>query len=107
MADTPNMPMEIPGMGGGGMINLSEMMGKAFGQGKTKKRKMKVPEAWTKLVDEEVEKRLDHDDVARAAIADAEANGIVFLDEIDKIAVSDVAAADRSAGKACNATCCR
>jgi ATP-dependent HslUV protease ATP-binding subunit HslU len=90
VSDAPNMPMEIPGMGGASMINLGEMMGKAFGQGKTKKRKMKVPEAWVKLVDEEVEKRLDQDDVARTAIADAEANGIVFLDEIDKIAVSDV-----------------
>jgi ATP-dependent HslUV protease ATP-binding subunit HslU len=90
VADAPNMPMEIPGMGGASMINLSEMMGKAFGGGRTKKRKMKVPEAWAKLVDEEVEKRLDQDDVARSAIADAEANGIVFLDEIDKIAVSDV-----------------
>jgi ATP-dependent HslUV protease ATP-binding subunit HslU len=91
VADTPSAPMEIPGMGGQvGMINLSEMMGKAFGQQSLKKRKMKVPEAWAKLVDEEVEKRLDQDDVNRAAIADAEANGIVFLDEIDKIAVSDV-----------------
>ncbi len=90
VADAPNMPMEIPGMGGASMINLSEMMGKAFGNGKTKRRKMKVPDAWAKLVDEEVEKRLDQDDVARTAVADAEANGIVFLDEIDKIAVSDV-----------------
>jgi ATP-dependent HslUV protease ATP-binding subunit HslU len=90
IADVPNMPMEIPGMGGASMINLSEMMGKAFGQSRTKKRKMKVPDAWAKLVDEEVEKRLDQDDVARTAVADAEANGIVFLDEIDKIAVSDV-----------------
>ena len=89
VSDAPSMPMDIPGMGGGAMINISEMMGKAFGQGKTKKRKMKVPEAWVKLVDEEVERRLDQDDVARSAIADAEANGIVFLDEIDKIAVSD------------------
>jgi ATP-dependent HslUV protease ATP-binding subunit HslU len=89
VSDAPAMPMDIPGMGGGAMINITEMMGKAFGQGKTKKRKMKVPEAWTKLVDEEVERRLDQDDVARTAIADAEANGIVFLDEIDKIAVSD------------------
>ena len=93
VADAPSMPMGLsdlgPGMGGGAMINITEMMGKAFGQGKTKKRKMKVPEAWTKLVDEEVERRLDQDDVARSAIADAEANGIVFLDEIDKIAVSD------------------
>ena len=90
VADAPAMPMDIPGMGGGAMINITEMMGKAFGQGKTKKRKMKVPEAWAKLVDEEVERRLDQDDVARSAIADAEANGIVFLDEIDKIAVSDI-----------------
>lgn len=90
VADAPRMPMEIPGMGGVGMINLGEMMGKAFGQNNQKRRKMKVPEAWAKLVDEETEKRLDQDDVARTAIADAEANGIVFLDEIDKIAVSDV-----------------
>ena len=88
--DTPRMPMDIPGMGGVGMINIGEMMGKAFGQSNQKRRKMKVPEAWVKLVDEETEKRLDQDDVARTAIADAEANGIVFLDEIDKIAVSDV-----------------
>ncbi len=91
VADAPNTPMEIPGMGGQvGMINLGEMMGKAFGKDNLKRRKMFVPAAWTKLVEEESEKRLDQDDVARAAIADAEANGIVFLDEIDKIAVSDV-----------------
>jgi ATP-dependent HslUV protease ATP-binding subunit HslU len=90
VSDAPKMPMEIPGMGGGvGMINLGDMMGKAFGQNNQKRRKMKVPEAWVKLVDEETEKRLDQDDVARSAIADAESNGIVFLDEIDKIAVSD------------------
>jgi ATP-dependent HslUV protease ATP-binding subunit HslU len=91
VADTPSVPMEIPGMGGNvGMINLSEMMGKAFGQNNLKRRKMKVPDAWVKLVEEESEKRLDQDDVNRVALADAEENGIVFLDEIDKIAVSDV-----------------
>jgi ATP-dependent HslUV protease ATP-binding subunit HslU len=85
------MPMEIPGMPGGiGMINLSEMMGKAFGKQNLKRRKLKVPEAWDRLVDEEAEKRMDQDDVARVALANAEANGIVFIDEIDKIAVSDV-----------------
>ena len=90
VSDTPNMPMEIPGMGGNvGMINIGEMMGKAFGKDNLKRRKMKVPDAWTKLVEEEAEKRLDQDDVNRVALADAEANGIVFLDEIDKIAVSD------------------
>ncbi|WP_334184555.1 ATP-dependent protease ATPase subunit HslU [Novosphingobium sp.] len=88
--DTPSAPMEIPGMGGSvGMINLSDIMGK-FGGQKLTRRKMKVPDAWDKLVDEESEKRLDQDDVARTALANAETNGIVFLDEIDKIAVSDV-----------------
>ena len=87
----PQMPFDIPGMGNGiGMINLSEMMGKAFGRQNLKRRKLKVPDAWDKLVDEEAEKRMDQDDVARVALANAETNGIVFLDEIDKIAVSDV-----------------
>jgi ATP-dependent HslUV protease ATP-binding subunit HslU len=89
--DAPNMPFELPGMGGNvGMINLSEMMGKALGRQNLRRRKLKVPEAWTKLVDEEAEKRMDQDDVARVALANAETNGIVFIDEIDKIAVSDV-----------------
>ncbi|NIJ08793.1 ATP-dependent HslUV protease ATP-binding subunit HslU [Sphingomonas vulcanisoli] len=88
--DTGGMPMEIPGMPGGvGMINLTEIMGK-LGGGRTKKRKLPVRSAWTKLVEEEADKRLDQEDVARVALADAESNGIVFLDEIDKIAVSDV-----------------
>jgi len=91
VADAPSMPMEIPGMGGQiGMINLSDMMSKALGQQQRKRRKMRVADAWDKLVEEEQDKRLDQDDVARAAIASAEQNGIVFLDEIDKIAVSDV-----------------
>ena len=89
--DAPSKPMEIPGMGGGvGMINLSDMMGKAFGQKPLKRRKLRVADAWDKLVDEEAEKRMDQDDVARAALINAETNGIVFIDEIDKIAVSDV-----------------
>ena len=87
----PTNPMEIPGLGGQvGMINLSEMMGKAFGQQPRKRRRMRVADAWDKLVQEESDKRLDTDDVNRAAIRDAESNGIVFLDEVDKIAVSDV-----------------
>ena len=90
--DTPQTPFEIPGMGGQvGMINLSDMMGKAFGGNKpVKRRKLAVSAAWAKLVEEESDKRLDTDDLNRAALADAEGNGIVFLDEIDKIAVSDV-----------------
>jgi len=89
--DSPAAAMDIPGMGGGvGMINLSEIMGKAMGRQNLKRRKLKVPDAWDKLVEEESEKRMDQDDVARVALANAETNGIVFLDEIDKIAVSDV-----------------
>ena len=87
---TSSMPFEIPGAPNIGMINLSDMMGKAFGGAPKKRRKMSVPAAWAKLVEEEADARLDQDDVARVALADAEANGIVFLDEIDKIAVSDV-----------------
>ncbi|MBL0768224.1 ATP-dependent protease ATPase subunit HslU [Sphingopyxis sp. XHP0097] len=91
VTDTPSMPFELPGQPGQvGMINLSDMLGKALGGGPKKRRRMKAMEAWTRLLEEEQDKRLDQDDVARVALGDAEANGIVFLDEIDKIAVSDV-----------------
>ncbi|ABC62136.1 ATP-dependent protease ATPase subunit HslU [Erythrobacter litoralis] len=91
VSDSPSMPMEIPGLGGNvGMIDLSDMMGKALGRNNKKRRKLKVPDAWDKLVEEEAEKRMDQDDVSRVALENAETNGIVFLDEIDKIAVSDV-----------------
>jgi ATP-dependent HslUV protease ATP-binding subunit HslU len=91
ISEAPNMPFEIPGMGGQvGMINLSDMMSKAMGQQPKKRRRLKVREAWNRLVEEEADRRLDQEDVTRTALADAEANGIVFLDEIDKIAVSDV-----------------
>lgn len=89
LEQAPQMPFEVPG-GGAQMINLGEMMGRAFGQAPLKRRKLHVRAAWEKLVEEEAEKRLDQDEVNRIALADAEANGIVFLDEIDKIAVSDV-----------------
>ncbi|MET0309207.1 MAG: ATP-dependent protease ATPase subunit HslU [Sphingomonas sp.] len=84
----PQAPFEIPG-GGAQMINLSEMM-KGLTGSPLKRRKLNVRSAWDKLVEEEADKRLDQDEVSRVALADAEANGIVFLDEIDKIAVSDV-----------------
>ncbi len=73
-----------------GMIDLSDMLGKAMGKSALKRRKLKVPDAWDRLVEEEAEKRMDQEDVARVALENAETNGIVFLDEIDKIAVSDV-----------------
>lgn len=91
VSDAPSMPFELPGQPGQmSMINLSDMLGKAMGGAPKKRRKLKVIEAATRLIEEEQDKRLDQDDVARIALADAEANGIVFLDEIDKIAVSDV-----------------
>jgi ATP-dependent HslUV protease ATP-binding subunit HslU len=87
--EAPNMPFEIPGMGAQ-VFDLRSMMGKALGQAPKARRKLKVPDAFARLTEEEADKRLDPEDVNRAALADAEANGIVFLDEIDKIAVSDV-----------------
>ena len=87
VAEAPQMPFDMPG---GQMINLSEMMSKAMGAAPKKRRKLKVADAYAKLLEEEADKRVDPDDLNRAALADAEANGIVFLDEIDKIAVSDV-----------------
>src|SRR3546814_89079 len=84
------MNFELPGQPGQmSMINLSDMLGKAMGGGPRKRRKLTVLEAATRLIEEEQDKRLDQDDVARVALADAETSGIVFLDEIDKIAVSD------------------
>ena len=91
LREQPGQQMDIPGMPGGvGMIDLSDMLGKAMGKSPMKRRKLKVPDAWDRLVDEEAEKRMDQDDVNRVALENAETNGIVFLDEIDKIAVSDV-----------------
>jgi ATP-dependent HslUV protease ATP-binding subunit HslU len=83
---------ELPGMQPGqvGMINLSDMFGKAMGGRPPKRRRMKVEDAWTALLAEESDKRLDDEEIQREAVRNAEANGIVFLDEVDKIAVSDV-----------------
>ncbi|MEY3658007.1 MAG: hypothetical protein RL425_768, partial [Pseudomonadota bacterium] len=59
--NAPNMPFEIPGAPNVGMINLSDMMGKAFGGAAKKRRKMSVPAAWAKLIEEESDARLDQD----------------------------------------------
>lgn len=77
---------EIPGMPGAqmGMINLNEIMGKMTG-GRTRPRKMSVAESYLVLVDEESDKLLDDEAVVRDAIEMVEQNGIVFLDEIDKV----------------------
>ncbi len=77
---------EIPGMPGSqvGMINLGEILGRAFGP-RLKKRRMTVAESYDVLVAEESDKLIDQDRVVREAIEATEQNGIVFLDEIDKI----------------------
>jgi len=88
VADTGSgMPsFEIPGMPGAqmGMINLNDMFGKAFG-GRTKPRRMTVKDSYDALMGEESDKLLDEDRLTREAIDLVENNGIVFLDEIDKI----------------------
>lgn len=80
--------MDIPGMPGGqmGMINIGEMLG-GLGQRKVK-RKLKVNEAYEHLVEEEADNLIDQEDLTRTAIQRVENDGIVFLDEIDKIAVN-------------------
>ncbi len=80
------MQFEVPGQPGAsvGMINLGDMLGKAFG-GRTKKRKMTVAESHETLMREESDKLLDQEKVVREARESVEQNGIVFIDEIDKI----------------------
>jgi ATP-dependent HslUV protease ATP-binding subunit HslU len=86
----PGFPqMDLPG-GQMSMINLNDMFGKAFGQMRMRKRKMTVEQAYDVLIAEESDKLIDDDEIAREAVRSAEQNGIVFLDEVDKIAVSNV-----------------
>lgn len=101
VADTSN-PMggfEIPGQPGGGMggmMNLGDMLGKALGQRKVR-RKLSVSASYDLLIDEEADKLLDQETVTREALSAVEENGIVFLDEIDKVcARSDARGADVS-----------
>jgi ATP-dependent HslUV protease ATP-binding subunit HslU len=82
-----SMPtIDVPGMPGAqmGMLNLSDMFGKAFG-GQTKAKRMSVADAFERLIEEESDKLLDMEKVTAEAIENVEQNGIVFLDEIDKI----------------------
>ena len=87
MKDTGGMPaFEIPGMPNAqiSMVNIGDIFGKAFG-GRAKPRRMTVAEARDPLTAEEADKLIDQDAITREAIAETENNGIVFLDEIDKI----------------------
>ncbi|MDC0511319.1 ATP-dependent protease ATPase subunit HslU [Pelagibacteraceae bacterium] len=78
---------EIPGMPGGnvGMINLNDILGKSMGNKKGKKKKMKVKESHDILVAQESDKMIEEDKIIKEAKKMTEENGIVFLDEIDKV----------------------
>ena len=84
---TGTMPtFEVPGMPGNqlGMINLNEILGKGMGQ-RTKKKKLRIEKAYKPLMDEESDKLIDQEKIVNLAKEDVEQNGIVFLDEMDKI----------------------
>jgi ATP-dependent HslUV protease ATP-binding subunit HslU len=100
VADTssPFPAMDIPGQPGGnmGMMNLGDIFGKAMGA-RTTRRKLKVSDSYELLIGEEADKLLDDETVTRAALEAVEQNGIVFLDEIDKVcARSDARGGDVS-----------
>ena len=87
VSESNQMPsFEIPGMPGAnvGMINISDVLGKSMGQ-KPKKKKMSVKESHEILINEESDKLIEQDKIIKAAKNSTENNGIVFLDEIDKI----------------------
>ena len=87
VSENSQMPsFEIPGMPGAnvGMINISEVLGKSMGN-KPKKKKMSVKESYEILMNEESDKLIEQDKIIKSAKNSAENNGIVFLDEIDKI----------------------
>ena len=86
-----SMPtIDIPGMPGAqmGMISLGDLLGKPFGD-KYKTRKLKVADARKIIIDEESDKLLDNDNITVQAIKSVENDGIVFIDEIDKICAKD------------------
>lgn len=90
LTDTGNAQMptiDIPGMPGAqmGMLNLGDMFGKAFGGGSTTTKKLSVKDSYAVLISEEADKLLDEGQIISEALEMAENNGIVFIDEIDKI----------------------
>jgi len=96
--DSPSnmQSFEIPGMPGAnvGMVNIGEMLGKSMGHKKNKKKKMNVKESHNILVAQESDKMIEEDKIIKEAKKYTEENGIVFLDEIDKVS----ARGDRAGG---------
>ncbi|MEW5423746.1 ATP-dependent protease ATPase subunit HslU [Amorphus sp. 3PC139-8] len=86
VTQAPSMPsFDIPGMGANvGVMNLSDVLGKAFG-GVKKTRKTTVKASYELLINEESDRLLDEESLTQEAIAEVQGNGIVFLDEIDKV----------------------
>jgi ATP-dependent HslUV protease ATP-binding subunit HslU len=90
VADTAPAGFELPGMPGGniGVLNINEMLSKAMG-GRTKTRKTTVKDSYGHLINDESDKLLDQDEVVQRALSSTENDGIVFIDEIDKIATRE------------------
>jgi ATP-dependent HslUV protease ATP-binding subunit HslU len=89
---TGGMPgFEIPGMPGAniGVLNINEMLSKAMGGKRTKTLRTTVKDSYAQLINDESDKLLDQDEVVQKALSSTENDGIVFLDEIDKIAARD------------------
>ncbi len=91
LTDDSNPLMSVlggqPGIDENALSGLKDMFG-SFNRGKTKRQKLKVPQAWVALTTQEVEKLIDHEAATREAVRRAENAGIVFIDEIDKIATN-------------------
>ncbi|MEJ7601540.1 MAG: ATP-dependent protease ATPase subunit HslU [Kofleriaceae bacterium] len=91
LTDDSNPLMSVlggqPGLDENALSGLKDMFG-AFSRGKTKRQKLKVQQAWGALTEQEVDKLIDHEAATREAVRRAENAGIVFIDEIDKIATS-------------------
>ncbi|MEM7668721.1 MAG: ATP-dependent protease ATPase subunit HslU, partial [Pseudomonadota bacterium] len=84
-ASNPMAMLDLPGMQGqAGMANLGDLFGKAF-SGRMKRKKMSVADSYELLIAEEADKLLDQEEITRAAVEAVEQQGIVFLDEIDKV----------------------
>ena len=111
-AGMPIGQLDIPGMPPGQVINLGEMMKGMFGGRPTQKRQADRSRPRARLLErEEADRLLDNDRLAKDAVAHAENNGIVFIDEIDKVCAAHdggrLPRRRRVAARACSATCCR